>query len=78
MIPALPVAAGAGGGGGRGRGTAGPPTGGGVYISNDAGATWKLVNAETRLWTRGWYFEAVTVDPASADRAYIMNTLAPL
>ncbi len=47
---------------------------GGVYISDDAGATWKLVNAENRLWGRGWYFEAVTVDPANPDRAYVMNT----
>jgi photosystem II stability/assembly factor-like uncharacterized protein len=68
------VAAGAGGGGGRGRGAAAPSTGGGIYISNDAGTTWKLVNSETRLWGRGWYFEAVTVDPANPDRAYVMNT----
>jgi photosystem II stability/assembly factor-like uncharacterized protein len=47
---------------------------GGVYISDNAGATWKLVNAENRLWSRGWYFEAVTVDPTNPDRAYIMNT----
>jgi photosystem II stability/assembly factor-like uncharacterized protein len=68
------IAAGAGGGGGRGRGAAAPSTGGGVYISNDAGATWKLVNSETRLWGRGWYFEAVTVDPTNPDRAYVINT----
>jgi photosystem II stability/assembly factor-like uncharacterized protein len=49
-------------------------TGGGVYISDDAGATWKLVNAENRLWGRGWYFEEVTVDPTNPDRAYVMNT----
>ncbi len=49
-------------------------TGGGVYISDDAGATWKLANAEKRLWGRGWYFEAVTVDPTNPDRAYVMNT----
>ncbi len=48
--------------------------GGGVYISDNAGATWKLVNAENRLWGRGWYFEAVTVDPTNPDRAYVMNT----
>ncbi len=67
------VAAGGGGGGGRGRAGA-PSTGGGVYISNDAGATWKLVNSETRLWGRGWYFGGVAVDPTNPDRAYIINT----
>ena len=49
-------------------------TGGGVYLSDDAGATWKLVNAESRLWGRGWYFEQVTVDPKNPDRAYVINT----
>ncbi len=52
----------------------GAKPGGGVYISDDAGASWKLVNAENRLWGRGWYFEAVTVDPTNPDRAYVMNT----
>ena len=47
---------------------------GGVYLSDDAGATWKLVNNETRLWGRGWYFESVTVDPANPDSAYVINT----
>jgi photosystem II stability/assembly factor-like uncharacterized protein len=51
-----------------------PAGGGGVYISDDAGATWKLANAEPRLWNRGWYFESVTVDPANPDRAYVINT----
>ncbi len=60
---------------GGGRGGAEPPdTGGGVYLSDDAGASWHRVNRETRLWGRGWYFEAVTVDPKDPDRAYIMNT----
>jgi photosystem II stability/assembly factor-like uncharacterized protein len=47
---------------------------GGVYLSDDAGASWKLVNSENRLWGRGWYFESVTVDPTNPDRAYIINT----
>jgi photosystem II stability/assembly factor-like uncharacterized protein len=47
---------------------------GGVYISDDAGATWKLVNSENRLWGRGWYFGAITVDPANPDKAYVINT----
>jgi len=63
----------AGVGGGRGR-AGGPSTGGGVYLSDDAGATWKLVNSENRLWGRGWYFGAVSIDPANPDRAYVINT----
>lgn len=61
-------------GGGAPSATPPPPTGGGVYTSDDAGATWKLVNREQRLWGRGWYFEAVAVDPANPDRAYVINT----
>ena len=51
-----------------------PATGGGVYLSDDAGATWRLVNSETRLWGRGWYFEQLAVDPTNPDRAYVINT----
>jgi photosystem II stability/assembly factor-like uncharacterized protein len=67
-----PVAAPMGGGGAP----ATPPaaTGGGVYRSDDAGATWRLVNGEQRLWGRGWYFESVTVDPVNPERAYVINT----
>ena len=54
--------------------TPAPKPKGGVYISDDAGATWRLVNSETRLWGRGWYFEAVTVDPDNPDKAYVINT----
>ncbi len=64
------IARGGGGGGGGAEGG----SKGGVYISDDAGANWKLVNSENRLWGRGWYFEAVTVDPANPDRAYVINT----
>ncbi len=48
--------------------------GGGVYISDDSGAHWTLVNSETRLWGRGWYFGGVAVDPRNSDRAYVINT----
>jgi photosystem II stability/assembly factor-like uncharacterized protein len=51
-----------------------PKPKGGVYISDDAGTTWRLVNSETRLWGRGWYFESVTVDPDNPDKAYVINT----
>ena len=62
-----------GGGGGRAA-AAETTTRGGVYISDNAGASWKLVNSENRLWGSGWYFEAVTVDPTNPHRAYVINT----
>ena len=60
-------------GGGAVSGSA-PVAKGGVYLSDDAGATWKLVNSEQRLWGRGWYFGQIAVDPANPDRAYDINT----
>ncbi len=47
---------------------------GGVYVSDDAGNTWRLVNNEQRLWGRGWYFGQIAVDPVNPDRAYDINT----
>ncbi len=47
---------------------------GGVYRSDDAGLSWKRVAADRRLWTRGWYFEEVAVDPRNADTVYVSNT----
>ena len=62
----------------QGRGGAAPanaPTPkGGVYISDDAGANWKLVNDENRLWGRGWYFGGIAIDPKDPNRAYVINT----
>jgi photosystem II stability/assembly factor-like uncharacterized protein len=51
-----------------------PKPSGGIYISDDAGTTWRLVNDEQRLWGRGWYFGQIAVDPVNPDRAYDINT----
>ncbi len=51
-----------------------PKPSGGIYVSDDAGATWRLVNNEQRLWGRGWYFGQIAVDPTNPDRAYDINT----
>jgi photosystem II stability/assembly factor-like uncharacterized protein len=48
--------------------------GGGLFVSNDAGATWTKVSSDKRVWDRGWYFEKVTVDPKNADTVYVSNT----
>jgi photosystem II stability/assembly factor-like uncharacterized protein len=51
-----------------------PKPSGGIYVSDDAGATWRLVNSEQRLWGRGWYFGQIAVDPTNRDRVYDANT----
>jgi len=51
-----------------------PKSSGGIYLSDDAGTTWRLINNEQRLWGRGWYFGQITVDPTNPDRVYDINT----
>lgn len=47
---------------------------GGVYRSDDAGANWRRVNHETRVWGRGSDFACVRVDPKDKDVIYAANT----
>src|SRR5689334_1099226 len=46
---------------------------GGMYRSDDAGATWTKSSTDHRVWERGWYFGAVTVEPDNADTVYSIN-----
>jgi len=46
---------------------------GGVYRSDDRGKTWALVNADSRLIGRAWYFSSITADPNDPDVVYIPN-----
>jgi photosystem II stability/assembly factor-like uncharacterized protein len=51
-----------------------PEKQGGLYRSNNAGATWRLMDTDNRIWNRGWYFESVNVDPKNENIVYAMNT----
>ena len=46
---------------------------GGMYRSDDAGATWIRASSDARVWSRGWYFGGVTVEPKNADVVYSIN-----
>jgi len=43
---------------------------GGVFRSDDSGATWKQVNNEMKLRQRGFYYMAVYADPKDANTIY--------
>jgi photosystem II stability/assembly factor-like uncharacterized protein len=46
----------------------------GVYVSEDAGESWKRVNQESRICGRGSDFAEVKVDPKNKDLIYVANT----
>jgi photosystem II stability/assembly factor-like uncharacterized protein len=46
---------------------------GGLYRSDDAGATWTRTSGDRRIWSRGWYFGGITVEPRNPDTVYSCN-----
>jgi hypothetical protein len=46
---------------------------GGLYRSDDAGASWTLVNPSRDLWQRSFYFNRIVADPVDADTVYVLN-----
>ncbi len=49
---------------------------GGMYRSDDGGASWTKTSGDHRIWMRGWYFAGITADPKNPDEVYVMNTSA--
>lgn len=46
---------------------------GGVFLSDDAGTTWKLVTDNRNYRQRAWYYTHVYADPKERDTVYILN-----
>ena len=47
---------------------------GGLYVSEDGGASWKQVNKERRFRQRAFYYTHVYADPKDASVVYVLNT----
>ena len=47
---------------------------GGVFLSDDAGATWELVNNERKLRQRAFYYSRIYADPKDENVVYALNT----
>jgi photosystem II stability/assembly factor-like uncharacterized protein len=47
---------------------------GGVYRSDDAGATWTRMNWERKLRQRAWYYSRIFADPKDSNTVYVLNT----
>jgi photosystem II stability/assembly factor-like uncharacterized protein len=47
---------------------------GGIYRSDDAGESWKLINPDHRFTQRAWYFHHIFADPKNVDTVYVLNT----
>jgi photosystem II stability/assembly factor-like uncharacterized protein len=45
----------------------------GLYRSDDGGDSWRLVNSDSRLTSRAWYFMQLAIDPTNPDVLYIPN-----
>ena len=46
---------------------------GGLYMSNDAGDSWELINDHRDLWQRAFYFLRIQADPVDRNTIYILN-----
>jgi photosystem II stability/assembly factor-like uncharacterized protein len=48
----------------------------GLYVSDDAGASWSHVTDEPRLVQRAWYYIELFVDPKNDQRVYVLSAPA--
>ena len=46
---------------------------GGLYLSNDGGESWELINNERKLRQRAWYYTRVYADTQDENLVYVLN-----
>ncbi len=46
---------------------------GGVFVSDDAGATWRRVSADRNLRQRAFYYTRIYADPTERETVYVLN-----
>jgi photosystem II stability/assembly factor-like uncharacterized protein len=51
------------------------PNQGGLYRSDNSGASWRKVTGDKRIWNRGWYFGQVAANPKNADQLWVQDTI---
>jgi photosystem II stability/assembly factor-like uncharacterized protein len=47
---------------------------GGVFVSDDAGATWKKASEDRRVRQRAFYYSRIYADPKDRETVYVLNT----
>ena len=50
-----------------------PDSSGGIFRSDDGGATWTRTSGDQKWAVRPWYYSAVTADPNDENTVYVMN-----
>ncbi|GAB1855641.1 hypothetical protein MHTCC0001_04750 [Flavobacteriaceae bacterium MHTCC 0001] len=48
----------------------------GLYVSNNAGKSWKQVSGDNRLTQRAWYYTEVFTDPKDDETVYVLSAPA--
>ncbi len=48
-------------------------TDGGIFLSEDAGATWKKTNEDRNWRQRAWYYTHIFADPKDKDAVHVLN-----
>jgi len=49
---------------------------GGLFVSNNDGASWKMISGDNRLTQRAWYYTEVFTDPNNEQTVYVLSAPA--